>query len=233
MDQQDDRFHSQSAQLRHQRVHRLPLVAEFPAGDALCIDQRAGSLERDSNEADLHAIELEHLVRRKQTRAVLHTGDVGGEKAEAGALELRPEATAQLRMAAARLHAPQFVHAFVELMIADCIERQPHAVHHLDGRFVLKQRRRERTGVDQIAGGHEHGVRALRAQPLHVRGEEGSAAGGLPGDAAARALGRLDVAVEVVDRQHAHLDLVGRVGCNRGPQQQQAEQDDRSSMKQG
>jgi hypothetical protein len=136
---------------------------------------------------------------------------VGGQEAETGAVKARPELAAALRMAAAMLQAPQLLDAVVELVVADCVERQAHPIHGFHGGLVLEQRRHERAGVDQVSCGYEHVMADPCAQPLQVRSQKCGAPRRPSIDQGRWPRRRLEVAVEVVDRQDAHRHGIARL----------------------
>ena len=61
-------------------------------------------------------------------------------------------------MTAAILHPQQFVLALVEFVIADRSDLEPHHRQRFDGRLVVKHRRQQRAGADQVAGRDEDRV---------------------------------------------------------------------------
>lgn len=71
-----------------------------------------------------------------------------------------------MRVAAAVLYAQQFDDAAVELVLADGADSQAHQVQRVDGRLVVEQRREQRRGADQVAGGDEYMVRIFFARKL-------------------------------------------------------------------
>ena len=124
------------------------------------------------------------------------------------------------RVAAAVLHAQQFVLALVEFVIADGGNIQPHHRQRLDGRLVMEHRRQERAGADQIAGGDEDRVLVSLAKLPDQRRHMFGAAGG-DGDLLGLVLGigdpdparrRAQVAVKIVDRENAQIDGGGGLG---------------------
>ena len=199
---------------RHQRVDGLGLVAEFQPGDAGWRDDVGRALQGEADEGHGNALELLDLVGRKQGLAGALVDRAGGEIAEFGAGEGMRALAAVDRMAAAVLHAQQLVLAFVEFVVADGGDLQPHQRERLDGGLVVEHRRQQRAGADQVAGGDEDRVLVAFAQLLDQRrhvlgpaGRDGDLLGLVlgvgDGDAARR---RPEIAVEIVDREDAQID---------------------------
>src|SRR5690606_20364282 len=124
-------------------------------------------------------------------------------------------------VAAAPLHAQQLGGALVELVVADGVEVEPDHVHRLDRRLVVEEGRHERAGPDQVAGRDHDRVAVGGLERGDVAGQVGDAAGVHGADPAARARGRLEVPVEVVEGEDLDLDLAAvlhlrRLGRSRG-----------------
>ena len=129
-------------------------------------------------------------------------------------------------MAAAVLHAQQFVLALVELMVANRRGLKAHQRQRFDRRLVMKERGEQRTGADQVAGRDEDRVSVCALQLLDQGGHGLRSAGGdrnqLGGiigvtdlDAA---IGRLKIAMKVIDRQDRNIQRDAhalRHGCSR------------------
>ena len=140
------------------------------------------------------------------------------------------------RMAAAILHPQQLLLAFIEFVIADGGDLEPHHRQRFDRGLIVKQRRQERAGADQVAGGDENRVAGARAELLdqrrHLLGAAGLdrdlfalVAGIVDPDPARR---RLKVAVEIVDREDSQVDRRGlrsgaRAGLKRNRQHQRCD----------
>ena len=130
---------------------------------------------------------------------------------------MRPLATVD-RVAAAILHPQQFVLALVEFVVADGGDLKPHHRQRFDGGLVVEHRRQERAGADQVAGGDEDRVAGCPSRSCLTSVAMCSAppaataiflvlsAGSAIRDAARR---RLQIAVEIVDRENAQLDRRG------------------------
>ena len=140
VDQHHDRRDAARLQLRHQRVDGVRLVPEFQAGDAGRRHQRRRGFQRQPDEADRDAVENLDLVGRQQRPSGRGLDGAGREIAKRRAHEGMRTAAAVDRMAAAILHAQQLVAAFVEFVVADRGDLQPHHRQRLDGRLVVKHR---------------------------------------------------------------------------------------------
>ncbi len=177
-------------------------VADVEVGDAGGVHQR-GQLVRDgADEADLHAVDVLDVVARE------------GGLTRGAVVDVRPEVLPQ----GERLHAvDQVAPPAVELVVADGADVEPRGVEGLDRRGVLLDERGERRCADHVAGGGEDRVRVARTDAVHGRGE---------GRDAARGSGRLDPAVEVVDRDEVDGHRIRRLR-GRGRQETGAEGRDR------
>ena len=92
--------------------------------------------------------------------------------------------------------APKLVHALVELVVAERGHVEADPVGRLDRGLVVEVGRGERGSAHEIA----------RVDLDRVAGNRGAIeVGGQPGRAAEPGLGRLDVAVQVVDAEQAQL----------------------------
>ena len=160
------------------------------------------------------------FVRRKHGLAAALLERAGGEIAKFRAGErMRPLALVD-RVAAAILHAQQFVLALVEFVIADGGNIQAHHRQRLDRRLVMEHRRQKRAGADQVAGRDEDRVPVSLAKLADQRRHMFGAAG-RDGDLLRLVLGignrdparrRAKVAVKIVDRENAQVDGGGRLG---------------------
>ena len=141
------------------------------------------------------------------------------------------------RMAAAILHPQQLLLAFIEFVIADGGDLEPHHRQRFDRRLIVKQRRQEGAGADQVAGCDKNRVFGARAELLdqcrHLLGAAGlhrdlfALVGGIGDPDPARR--RLKVAVEIVDRQNSQFNRRGlrfgaRAGLKRHRQHQGCEE---------
>ena len=126
--------------------------------------------------ADGNAFELLDLVGRKQSLAGALVDGAGGEIAELAPANcagpgIRPSDGSR-RSASAEARP-----AFVELVVADGGDLQPHVGEGFDGGLIVEQRRQQRARADQVAGRHEYAVLLVRAQLLdqrrHVLGPAG------------------------------------------------------------
>ena len=125
--------------------------------------------------------------------------------------------------ASALLHPQKFGRALVELVVADRGEAEAQQVHRIDRRLVEEIGRGERRGADEVARGDRDRVgialtrlpkrggelrRAadphLEHRPVRLRDRH-------------RVRRRLDIAVEIVDRENLHLDRRGWRLCDRRP----------------
>ena len=119
VDQDHDGLDAVRLQFRHERVHRVGLVAEFEAGDALRGDDAGRALQGQADEGNGNTVELSDLVGREDGLAVSGVEGGGGQIMKFGAgKRMRPLAFVD-GMTAAVLHPQQFVLALVELVIAD------------------------------------------------------------------------------------------------------------------
>ncbi|WP_233998114.1 hypothetical protein [Erythrobacter sp. QSSC1-22B] len=232
MDQHHDRVGAFGLQPRHQRVHRIGLVAKREAGNRVGRHDNGRSFQRHADHGHLDlagpAAEAADRVGGEQRVAALGS-DVGREEGEVGTTEIRVHGARLERgvlFAAALVQALQFGAAPVELVIADGVEVQPDEIHRVDGRFIQKQAGNQRRGPDQVSGRHHQAVGIARPCGLDRRSEIGGAARGNlhlitrsagMGDRPAR---RLQIAVEIVERDQRHLDRARsprRLGCGWTP----------------
>ncbi len=177
MDQHDDGLNAARLQLRHQRVDRVGLVAEFETRDAHGRDDSGRVLQRQADEGDGNAPELPDLVRGKNRLASALVEGRSREIVKPGAgKRVRPLAFVG-RVTAAVLHPEQFVLALVEFVVADGRDLEPHHRQGFDGGFVVEHRRQERAGADQVSGGDEDRVGGSLAQLLDQRRHGLGAAG--------------------------------------------------------
>ena len=132
MDQHYDGLHPARFQLRHQRVHRVSLVAEFKTCDALRRDDAGRPLQRQPDEGHGNALEFPDLIRRKYRLAGFLVEGAGREIMEFGAGKWMRALAFVDRMTAAILHPKQFVLALVEFVIADRSQFKPHHRQRLD-----------------------------------------------------------------------------------------------------
>ena len=205
VDQHHDGLHAARQQALGLAVDGLGLVVEAQALHAGGHHQAGCALERQADEADRDAVELAHHAGRQQGGAGLLVESAGGQVLEAHARQV--------------LTAQQLGSPFVELVVADRRQLQTHQRQRFERRHVVEQRRQQRRGADQVAGGHEHMVRLRGAQ---LPGGAGQRLGAAHGDMGLAAVGiaqpegrrRLQMAVEVVHRQHLQLD--GGRGRGRG-----------------
>jgi hypothetical protein len=221
--QHDDGLDVAPLQLAGVAVGRLGLVEEAQPADALGADDPGGVLQGHADEADPDALHLLDDVRRQQGPPGLRD-HVGGEVREVGALVGVSGLAAVDRVAPAPLDAQQLVGPLVELVVADGRDVELDGVERFDGRLVVEERRDQRRRADEVARRDGQAVGLLRAQGSEVPGEVGHAAGRRAVDRAAGAGGRLEVAVEVVDRQQLQVDdlaldlrLALRAGCSGRP----------------
>ncbi len=212
MDQHDDRLHTEATQLPDGRVDRLRFVAELETRNARRRDDRRRFLEREADEAHAHAIDDLDAECREQRLAGRRHVHVRRQELELRTLERHRRADARTlagarvrRMTAAPLHAQELRAAFVELMVADCVELEAETIHRLDGAFVVEQRRDQRARADHVTGRDHHVVRVLRLELRDVLREHVDTTGGRRGGEGS---GRLQVAVKVIERDH--LDGGGR-----------------------
>ena len=176
--QHDDRPHAMScAELTCVAIGSLSLVEKIKVANASSGDDVGSALERHADEADLDPIELADRVRREERPARGPVDDVGGQEAKVGTGETIAT-DAPVGVTAALLHAPQLRVALVELVVADGVEVKPEAVHRLDGRLVVKQRRYQRAGADQVPRGDDQRVLVGRLKTTKVRREKLRAPGG-------------------------------------------------------
>jgi hypothetical protein len=110
-------------------------------------------------------------------------------------------------MTSAVLHAEQLRGALVELVVAHGVQVEADRVHCLDRRLVVEQAGQQRAGSDDIARRDHDRVLVGLLERAHMGGEVLGPAGVDGADPATRAGWRLDVAVEVVQRQDLDFDL--------------------------
>ena len=169
VDKENDRLDASRLQLRHQRVHRLRLVAEFEAGNALRRNDARRAPQGQPDKGDRNALEFPDLIGRKNRLAGILVEGAGGEIMKLGAGERVRSLTFVGRMAAAILHPEQFVLAFVEFVIAHGSDFKPHHRQRFDRGLIVKHRRQKRTGADQVAGGDKDRVAGLAAKLIYQR----------------------------------------------------------------
>ena len=227
---EDDRGDAAALQLGDEGVRRLRLVLEAKplhrVGDG---DQRS-ALERLADERDLHAAHLADDVRREDRPLRPDVHDVRGQVGERGARKaprVRPP-VALARCAPAVLQPLELRQPSIEVVVAHCLDVQTDLVHHDDRRLVPEHVRQERARAGEIARRHDDRARRVLApQARDARGEERRATRGDEHDArvadrprlgqlrhrvaggndddSARPHGRLEVPVEVVDREDLHV----------------------------
>ena len=163
---------------------------------------------------------------RQDRLAGVLVDDVGGQEWEVGARVRVAGVAAVDRVAAAVLDAEQLVDAFVELVVADGRNVEADEIQGFDRRLVMERGRDQGRPADVVAGGdHQCPVRVGRLEVLDVVRQVPKAAGEDAGgwrrstcvivcggaDPTARAARRLQVAMEVVDRQQLDVDGLGRL----------------------
>ena len=207
--QHHDRLHAAAAQLARVAVGGVGLVEEVEPGHAGGRHDVGRPLERHADEADLDPAEALDLVGPEERPPGVLVDHVGGQEAEVGAREAGAVEAAVGGVAAAALHALELRGALVELVVAHRVEVEPDAVHRLDRRLVVEERRQQRRGADQVAGRDDQRVAVLALLLAQVRGQELRPARGHRRGAGRRrdraGRGRLEMAVEVV--QAEQLDL--------------------------
>ena len=60
------------------------------------------------------------------------------------------------------LQPQKLLPAFVKFVVPYGVQFQPQPVHRLNGVLIMKQRRNQRAGSDQVARGDDNVVRILR-----------------------------------------------------------------------
>lgn len=120
-------------------------------------------------------------------------------------------------MAAAVVDPQQLLGALVELVVADAGVVQASQAQCLDRRFVVEGGQQQRRGADEVTGGHGDRVvlLGLGAELVEVAVEVFHATGRDVADPSAGTARRLEVAVEVVERQQLDLDRLGAGGLVR------------------
>ncbi len=126
-------------------------------------------------------------------------------------------------MATAVLHAQELLGPLVELVVADGGDVETNGVHRLDARLIMEERGHERRRADDVAGGDDERVWVFSPELLDVRSEILGAAGFFEVDGGVRsrddlprrARRRLEVAVEVVEREELHVDDAAAVRARR------------------
>ncbi len=175
-----------------------------------------GAFERLADEAngDRARRRLEGLDRgRRENGPAVGIDDVRREIAEARAGEWLEGARGAPRElgAAARLHPLQFVSAAVELMVADRANLEPEQIHRVDRRFVEIIGGDQRRGADRISRRDGDGAGMPHPKPGQCRREMRRSAGrdsvlGAVGLGDFDRVGRLQIAVEIVEGEDLHLD---------------------------
>ena len=205
-----------SLQFADETVDRVGLVQEREPFDAARRHDARRALERHADVGHLGPLVRLDGVGREDRLAGL-VDDVRREELEVGAGEAVAVEAAVRRMAAALLHAEQFGCTLIELVVADRVEVEADEVHRLDRRFVVEQRRQQRTGTDQVTCRHHRRVallierpdvarqvlRAARRDGVGVRRRVGARVPRRRVDDEAK---RLEGAVEVVDGDDLDID---------------------------
>ena len=207
--QDDDRLDPLLLEVRHERVHRIGFVVEVDVGRGGRRHDVGRALQRHADDGDLDSRELVDGERREDRLAGVLVGHIGGEELEVGSLEPVTGEASLHRVAAALLHTRQLGRSFVELVVPDAVVIEADQVHRLDRRLVVEDRRNERGGPDEVAGGHEQRVRIRGPQVADIAGQIlGTARGCIP-DATTRALWRTELPMEVVEGQDLHVRRLG------------------------
>ena len=218
VDQQHDRLHPGGFQPRHERVGSVRFIGELHPRHSRWGDQGRGRLERHADEADPHP--ADRLDRgRGENGSAIGVDNIGGEVGEFRPRErFEPARLARSRVdldAAAGLHPLQFGDAFIEFVIADRRQFEPSHVERGDRRFVEEQGRADRTRPNQITCRYCHAIGGAalleRGRKIGRAARRDCAIGGGNGQ-----LGRLEIAVEIVDREDLHLDPPERRALHRG-----------------
>ena len=178
MDQDDDGLDAARLQFRDQRIHRTGFVAKFEVGNADRRDEARGALQGQADEGDRNAVEAADFVSGKHRFPGVLYDRAGGEIAKFCARKRMRSLALVDRVAAAILHAQEFVLALVEFVIADGGNIQAHHRQRLDRRLVMEHRRQKRAGADQVAGRDEDRVLVSLAKLAHQRRHMFGAAGG-------------------------------------------------------
>jgi hypothetical protein len=215
MQQQNDRVGPLRLELRRERVGGLGLVGEMIALGGGGRSQQAGVLQRHPDEADLDRAELANggAGEQRLSAAIEHVrGQVGELCALEGLVEAARHALGEHRTAAL-LHALELTDALVEFVVADRGERQAHPIERHDRRLVEKIGRGKRARADEIAGGDGDrfgmALTQMRKCSPEARGPAELRLHRLAAGVIGRgALGHLDVAMEIVDREN--LDFLAR-----------------------
>ena len=121
-------------------------------------------------------------------------------------------------MAAAVLHPEQLGVPSSNSWLPTPMTSRPGAVQRLDRRLVVEEPREQRAGADHVAGADEQRVPGsrprstlqVRREVLHAARRRVDVRVRARPDHAARAGRRLQVAVEVVEREQLHLDRAAR-----------------------
>jgi len=108
-------------------------------------------------------------------------------------------------------------------MVAYCVEVESEQVHALNGGLIVKQRRHQRTGANQVTGRDHDGIGIIGPQPGHPPGQQINPAHRHPRFAA----GGLQVAMEIVEGQD--LDFNFRQSRRRGQRKRQHQRSNKPS----
>src|SRR5690606_31540997 len=108
-----------------------------------------------------------------------------------------PEARIAALACAAAADPQELFPPLVELMVAGRVDVETEEVRGGDRRLVMEQPGNQRRGTDEIAGRDDHRMRGLRLRPPEVCGQ--------PGGAAEIGNRRLQVPMEIVDREDLEL----------------------------
>ena len=172
VDQDDDGLDALFPQAGDKGVHRLRFVLKGHPLHGRLGHYGRGAFEGQSDERDAYTLIVSYGVGREDRVAGGVVNDVGSEELELSASEWVAVQIALDGMGAAALHPPELREALVELMVAHAVEVEPHKVHGLDGRFVVKESGNERRPSDEVARGDEHGVFDLGPRGGDVGSEE-------------------------------------------------------------
>ena len=219
--QHDDRLDAVLApELPRVAVGGRRLVEEVEVGDARRRDDLRRPLERHADEADLLALEPADRVglEERACASSLWT-TLAARYLKSAPLNVWPVSQPSVGWQPPRCMRLSSASPSSNSWLPTERDVEPDLVHGLDRRLVVVERRDQRAGADQVAGGDDAASCAAPLELAHVAGEDRGAAGGRVGscggggrrriDADAAGRGGLEVPVEVVEGQQLDLHVLG------------------------
>ena len=191
--QHDDGLDAAPAQLGHQRVDGVGLVAELEPGHAGGRDDGRRGLERHADEGHRHAVEALDAVGRQQRAAGGRLDHVGRQplelraveaarRAEPRPLQLFGSGTPSVILQPPFCRRSSSAEPLSNSWLPTALNSSADPVQRLDRRLVEEQRRDQRRRADEVARADHHVQRVLRLQ-LRRRGRPGTPRRRRPGAA--------------------------------------------------